>query len=88
MPEGISLAERGIEADAVGDVAGDKFYMAVGDDGFINPDIVSGAAPGRQSDDETILYVAPGIWGEYAAILPEAYRRARTAGLSTVIAGG
>ncbi|MDH5372607.1 MAG: ornithine cyclodeaminase family protein [Acidimicrobiia bacterium] len=52
------------------------------------PDIVSGAAPGRQADDETILYVALGIWGEYAAILPEAYRRARAAGLGTVIAGG
>jgi ornithine cyclodeaminase/alanine dehydrogenase-like protein (mu-crystallin family) len=52
------------------------------------PDIVAGTVPGRQSEDETILYVALGIWGEYAAILPEAYRRARAAGLGTVIAGG
>jgi len=52
------------------------------------PDIVAGRTPGRQSNDEIILYVALGIWGEYAAILPEAYRRARTAGLGTVITGG
>jgi ornithine cyclodeaminase len=52
------------------------------------PDIVAGTVPGRQSEDETILFVALGIWGEYAAILPEAYRRARAAGLGTVIAGG
>jgi len=52
------------------------------------PDIVAGRIPGRQSDDEVILYVALGIWGEYAAILPEAYRQARSAGLGTVIAGG
>ncbi len=52
------------------------------------PEIVGGRAPGRQSEDETILYVALGIWGEYAAILPEAYRRARAAGLGKVIAGG
>ena len=52
------------------------------------PDIVAGRASGRQTDHETILYVALGIWGEYAAILPEAYRRARAAGLGVVIAGG
>jgi len=57
------------------------------DDAVEWPDIVAGRTPGRQSDDETILYVALGIWGEYAAILPEAYRRARSAGLGTVIAG-
>lgn len=51
------------------------------------PDIVAGRVPGRQSEGEVILYVALGIWGEYAAILPEAYRRARRAGLGTLIAG-
>ncbi len=49
------------------------------------PDIVAGRTPGRRSDDETILYVALGIWGEYAAILPEAYRRALAAGRGSVI---
>ncbi len=49
------------------------------------PDIVGGRVPGRRSDEEIILYVALGIWGEYAAILPEAYRRARAAGLGKVI---
>ncbi len=52
------------------------------------PDIVGGRAPGRQTDSEVILFVALGIWGEYAAILPEAYRRARALGLGTVIRGG
>ena len=37
MPEAITLAERGIEADGAGLVSGDKFYMPVGDHGFIKP---------------------------------------------------
>ena len=45
------------------------------------PDIVSGRASGRESDDEIILYIALGIWGEYAAILPHVYRRAKELGL-------
>jgi ornithine cyclodeaminase len=45
------------------------------------PDIVAGRIPGRESDREIILYIALGIWGEYAAILPEVYRRARQKGL-------
>jgi len=44
-------------------------------------DIVGGRAPGRESDDEIILYIALGIWGEYAAILPHVYRRAKELGL-------
>jgi ornithine cyclodeaminase/alanine dehydrogenase-like protein (mu-crystallin family) len=40
------------------------------------PDIVGGRRPGRESPDEVIVYLALGIWGEYAAILPEVYRRA------------
>jgi ornithine cyclodeaminase/alanine dehydrogenase-like protein (mu-crystallin family) len=40
------------------------------------PDIVAGRRPGRESPDEVITYIALGIWGEYAAILPEVYRRA------------
>ena len=45
------------------------------------PDVVGGRATGRESDDEVILYVALGIWGEYAAILPHVYRRAVELGL-------
>jgi ornithine cyclodeaminase/alanine dehydrogenase-like protein (mu-crystallin family) len=45
------------------------------------PDIVAGQRPGRESPDEVIVYIALGIWGEYAAILPEVYRRARALGL-------
>jgi ornithine cyclodeaminase len=45
------------------------------------PDVVAGQRPGRESPDEVIVYIALGIWGEYAAILPEVYRRARALGL-------
>jgi ornithine cyclodeaminase len=45
------------------------------------PDIVAGRRPGRVSPDEVIVYIALGIWGEYAALLPEAYRRAQALGL-------
>jgi ornithine cyclodeaminase/alanine dehydrogenase-like protein (mu-crystallin family) len=52
------------------------------------PDIVGGRAAGRESRDEVILYVALGIWGEYAAILPQVYRNAVEAGLGTPIPNG
>jgi ornithine cyclodeaminase/alanine dehydrogenase-like protein (mu-crystallin family) len=45
------------------------------------PDIVGGKVPGRESADEIIVFIALGIWGEYAAILPEVYRRAKSKGL-------
>jgi ornithine cyclodeaminase/alanine dehydrogenase len=45
------------------------------------PDIVARRRPGRESPDEVIVYIALGIWGEYAAILPEVYRRAVALGL-------
>ncbi|UCG24571.1 MAG: ornithine cyclodeaminase family protein [Chloroflexota bacterium] len=51
------------------------------------PDIIAGRAAGRESQDEIILYIALGIWGEYAAILPAAFRRARELGLGTRPAG-
>ncbi len=38
-------------------------------------------AQGPESPDEVITYIALGIWGEYAAILPEVYRRAQELGL-------
>jgi ornithine cyclodeaminase/alanine dehydrogenase-like protein (mu-crystallin family) len=47
------------------------------------PDIVAGRKPGRESADEVIVYIALGIWGEYAAILPHVYRRAQSLGLGT-----
>jgi ornithine cyclodeaminase/alanine dehydrogenase-like protein (mu-crystallin family) len=45
------------------------------------PDIAAGRASGRESQEEIILYIALGIWGEYAAILPAVYRRAKKLGL-------
>jgi ornithine cyclodeaminase len=50
------------------------------------PDIVAGRRPGRESPDEIIVYIALGIWGEYAAILPEVYRQARRKGLGRELA--
>jgi ornithine cyclodeaminase/alanine dehydrogenase-like protein (mu-crystallin family) len=45
------------------------------------PDIVAGKVPGRETPDEIIIYIALGIWGEYAAILPEAYRKSKKMGI-------
>lgn len=49
------------------------------------PDIVAGKVPGRESADAIIVFIALGIWGEYAAILPEVYRRARSKGLGQAL---
>ena len=49
------------------------------------PDVVGGRSTGRESPGEVIVYIALGIWGEYAAILPEVYRRARERGLGRVL---
>ena len=45
------------------------------------PDIVAGKVPGRETPDEIIVYIALGIWGEYAAILPEVFRKAKSLGI-------
>ena len=45
------------------------------------PDIVAGKIPGRETENEIIVFIALGIWGEYAAILPEVFRRAKAKGL-------
>jgi len=45
------------------------------------PEIVGERSPGRESAEEVIVYIALGIWGEYAAILPEVYRKAKKMGL-------
>lgn len=50
------------------------------------PDVVAGRRAGRESSDEVIVYIALGIWGEYAALLPEIYRRARERGLGQRLA--
>jgi ornithine cyclodeaminase/alanine dehydrogenase-like protein (mu-crystallin family) len=47
------------------------------------PEIVAGTKLGRENQDEVIVYIALGIWGEYAAILPEVYRKAVEMGLGT-----
>jgi ornithine cyclodeaminase/alanine dehydrogenase-like protein (mu-crystallin family) len=47
------------------------------------PDIIAGRATGRESQEEIILYIALGIWGEYAAILPAVYRNAIEKGFGT-----
>lgn len=49
------------------------------------PDIVAGRKPGRQSSDEIIVYIALGTWGEYAALLPEVYRKAWALGLGQLL---
>jgi ornithine cyclodeaminase len=49
------------------------------------PDIAAGKVPGRESADEIIVFIALGIWGEYAAILPEVYRRAKEKGLGRAL---
>lgn len=51
------------------------------------PDIIAGRAAGRESQDEIILYIALGIWGEYAAILPAVLRKAQALGLGKRLAG-
>ncbi len=45
------------------------------------PDIVAEKVPGRESADEIIIFIALGIWGEYAAILPEVFRQAKAKGI-------
>jgi ornithine cyclodeaminase len=67
VPELIALCERGEFSEK--DVHADWTQ------------VVGGQVPGRESDDEIILYIALGIWGEYAAILPHVYRRATDLGL-------
>ena len=37
VAQAVDLAEKGIRADAAGNVNGDKFYMDVGENGFIKP---------------------------------------------------
>ncbi len=51
------------------------------------PDIIAGRAAGRESQEEIIIFIALGIWGEYAAILPAVYRRAMELGLGARLGG-
>jgi ornithine cyclodeaminase len=45
------------------------------------PAIAAKKVAGRESADEIIIYMALGIWGEYAAILPAVFRKAKSMGL-------
>ncbi len=45
------------------------------------PEIAAEKVPGRETAAEIIVYIALGIWGEYAAILPEVYRKAKSLSL-------
>jgi len=67
IPEVIALVEKG-------EFSKDSVYAEW-------PNIAAGRFPGRESEDEIIVYIALGIWGEYAAILPEAFRKAKSLGL-------
>jgi ornithine cyclodeaminase len=67
IPEIVELVEKG-------EFSFDRVYAQW-------PDIVAEKVPGRVTSDEIIVYIALGIWGEYAAILPEAYRKAKSLGL-------
>ncbi|RME87940.1 MAG: hypothetical protein D6770_08145 [Anaerolineae bacterium] len=71
LPELVALAEE------------DKFSL---EDVYAEwPRIVAGEVPGRETPEEIIVYMALGIWGEYAAILPEAYRKAKVMGLGQAL---
>ena len=67
IPEVIELVDKG-------EFSRDRVYAEW-------PDIVVAKVPGRETADEIIVYIALGIWGEYAAILPEAFRKAKSLGL-------
>jgi len=49
------------------------------------PEIAGGKRSGRQNDREIILFIALGIWGEYAAILPSVYEKALEKGLGQML---
>jgi ornithine cyclodeaminase/alanine dehydrogenase-like protein (mu-crystallin family) len=49
------------------------------------PDVVAGKVSGRETPGEIIVYIALGIWGEYAAILPEVLRRAKSLGIGQAL---
>jgi len=53
------------------------------EDAIAWPKIAGGKVKGRENDDEIIVYACLGIWGEYAAILPQVYRNAIANGVGT-----
>jgi ornithine cyclodeaminase/alanine dehydrogenase-like protein (mu-crystallin family) len=67
IPEIIALVEKG-------EFSMDHVYAEW-------PAIVAGEVPSRETEDEIIVYIALGIWGEYAAILPEVFRKAKSLGI-------
>jgi ornithine cyclodeaminase/alanine dehydrogenase-like protein (mu-crystallin family) len=71
IPEIITLVDRG-------EFSKDRVYAEW-------PAIVAEKVPGRETPDEIIVFIALGIWGEYAAILPEVYRKAKSLGLGQAL---
>jgi ornithine cyclodeaminase len=71
IPEIVELLDKG-------DFSFDSIYAEW-------PEIVAEKIPGRETEDEIIVYIALGIWGEYAAILPEAFRKAKALGLGQTL---
>jgi len=69
--EAVDLAEQGIIADAAGKVNGDKYYMNVGEDGFVKP--FSGYIEG-----ESLAFVKT---FSYFPINPKKYNRPTTSSM-------
>jgi ornithine cyclodeaminase len=67
IPEIIALVDKG-------EFSMDRVYAEW-------PAIAAGNVPGRETADEIIVFIALGIWGEYAAILPAAFRKAKSMGI-------
>lgn len=55
------------------------------EDALLWPEIAGGSRKGRENEEEIIVYACLGIWGEYAAILPQIYRNAVSKGLGKKI---
>lgn len=55
------------------------------EDALLWPKIACGEIKGRESDEEIFVYVCLGIWGEYAAILPQVYRNAVAKGIGQTL---
>lgn len=51
------------------------------EDAVLWPQIACGNIKGRENNEEIIVYACLGIWGEYAAILPQVYRNAIMKGI-------
>lgn len=68
MAEAVDLADKGIRADAADQVAGDKFYMPVGTEGFIK--LFSGYQGGEELAFGKNFSFFPGIRSTLAVVQP------------------